>query len=60
MMAVTEHDIVAQVYAAKAASDAADALIQQYMGFIRSEVMKTVKTSHGGNEDEISIAMFAF
>lgn len=59
-MAATEHDIVAQVYAAKAASDAADALIQQYMGFIRSEVMKTVKTSYGENEDEISIAMFAF
>ena len=40
IMAVIEHDIVAQVYAAKAASEAADALIRQYMGFIRSEAMK--------------------
>ena len=59
-MAVIEHDIVAQVYAAKAASEAADALIRQYMGFIRSEAMKTTKKSYGENEDEISIAMFAF
>ena len=59
-MAAAEHEIVAQVYAAKKASDAADALIRQYMGFIRSEAMKTVKKTHGENDDEISVAMFAF
>ena len=32
-----EHDIAAQVQAAKADSEAADALIRQYMGFIARE-----------------------
>ena len=54
-MAAIERDIVAQVYAAKAASEAADALIRQYMGFIRSEAMKTTKKSYGENEDVTDI-----
>lgn len=59
-MTASEHEIVAKVYAAKAASDAADALIRQYMGFIRSEAMRASGKYKGENEDEISIAMFAF
>ena len=35
-MVRTEHRIVDQVYAAKEDAEAADALIGQYMGFIRS------------------------
>lgn len=34
------HELVEQVYAAKTDSDAADALIRQYMGFIRAEAAK--------------------
>ena len=39
-MTTVEHDIVAQVYAAKEDSDAADQFIQQYLPFIRSETAK--------------------
>lgn len=39
-MVRTEHDIVSQVQSAKTDSEAADALIRQYMGFIRSETVK--------------------
>ena len=57
----TEHSIVGQVYEAKTDPEAADRLIGQYMGFIRSE---TVKFTHAlpedGHEDELSIAMLAF
>ena len=60
-MVRTEHSIVGQVYAAKTDSEAADALIGQYIGFIRSE---TVKFTHAaledGHEDDLSIAMLAF
>ena len=60
-MVRTEHSIVGQVYAAKADAEAADALIQQYMGFIRSEVVKFTHTApENGHEDELSIAMLAF
>ena len=41
-MVGTEHSIVGQVYAAKTDPEAADALIGQYMGFIRSETVKFV------------------
>ena len=47
-MVRTEHSIVGQVYAAKTDSEAADALIGQYIGFIRSE---TVKFTHAALED---------
>ena len=60
-MVRTEHSIVGQVYAAKTDSAAADALIQQYMGFIRSETVKFIHTApEDGHEDELSIAMLAF
>lgn len=60
-MVNTKQDIVESVYAAKRDSYAADAFIQQYMGFIRSE---TVRVTHIAPEkcdgDELSIAMMAF
>lgn len=60
-MVRTEHDIAAQVQAAKTDSEAADALIRQYMGFIRSETVKFIHTApENGHEDELSIAMLAF
>ena len=60
-MVRTEHDIVSQVQSAKTDSEAADALICQYMGFIRSETVKFLHTvPENGHEDELSIAMLAF
>ena len=60
-MVRTEHSIVGQVYAAKTDLEAADALIGQYMGFIRSETVKFIHTApEDGHEDELSIAMLAF
>ena len=60
-MVGTEHSIVTQVQAAKTDSEAADALIGQYMGFIRSETVKfTHAAPENGHEDELSIAMLAF
>ena len=60
-MVRTEHSIVTQVYAAKTDPDAADALIGQYTGFIRSETAKFIHTApEDGHEDELSIAMLAF
>ena len=34
------HDIIDQVYAAKSDPEAADGMIRQYMGFIRSETAR--------------------
>lgn len=60
-MVRTEHDIVSQVRSAKTDPEAADALIRQYMGFIRSETVKILHTApENGHEDELSIAMLAF
>ncbi len=60
-MVRTEHSIVGQVYAAKTDPDAADALIRQYTGFIRSETVKFTHASpENGHEDALSIAMLAF
>ena len=60
-MVRTEHSIVAQIQAAKMDPEAADALIGQYMGFIRSETVKfTHSAPENGREDELSIAMLAF
>ena len=60
-MVRTEHDIVRQVSAAKDDPEAADALIEQYLGFIRSETVKfTHAAPEDGHEDELSIAMMAF
>lgn len=56
-----EHSIVGQVYAAKTDPEAADVLIGQYIGFIRSETVKfTHAAPEDGHEDELSIAMLAF
>ena len=50
-----------QVYEAKTDPEAADRLIGQYMGFIRSETVKfTHAAPEDGHEDELSIAMLAF
>ena len=60
-MVRTEHSIVSQVHAAKNDPDAADALIGQYIGFIRSETVKfTHAAPENDHEDELSIAMLAF
>ena len=60
-MVRTEHSIVEQVYEAKGDPAAADALIEQYMAFIRSETVKFIHTApENGREDELSIAMLAF
>lgn len=56
-MVSTKQDIVEMVLAAKSDPDAADALISQYMGFIRAEAKKL---SFGDGEDELSVAMLAF
>lgn len=56
-----EHEIVSQVYAAKADINAADELIRRYMGFIRSETAKFInRIPVEGRDDELSIAMMAF
>lgn len=58
---VTTHQIVKQVYDAKQDSAAADAFIRQYTGFIKAETAKfTHKIPQEGQDDEYSIAMFAF
>ena len=60
-MVRTEHNIAAQVQAARTDPEAADTLIRQYMGFIRSETVKFLHTApENGHEDELSIAMLAF
>ncbi len=55
-----EHNIVAQVLAAQESSQAADDLIEQYLPFIKSETAKTLGRFPGPEDDELSIAMFAF
>lgn len=56
-----EHEIVAQVYAAKGDSRAADQLVSQYLPFIKSETAKFMhRIPIEGRDDELSIAMFAF
>lgn len=60
-MVQTEQNIVQLVYAAKTDREAADTLIQQYMGFIRSETVKFIHAApEDGHEDELSLAMLAF
>ncbi len=55
-----EHQIIQQVLDAQADSRAADELIEQYMPFIRSETAKQVGAFPSQEDDELSIAMFAF
>lgn len=55
------HELVEQVYAAKTDSDAADALIRQYMGFIRAEAAKFLhRAPVEGQDEEFSIVLLAF
>ncbi len=59
-MEAAAHQIIAQVYQAKKDSHAADELIASYMPFIKSETAKFLKRAPDQNDDELSIAMFAF
>ncbi len=55
-----EHKIVSQVLLAQSDSATADTLIEQYLPFIKSEAAKTMGRFPGQEDDELSIAMFAF
>lgn len=56
-----EHELVAQVYAARSDTLAADQLVRQYLPFIKSETAKFIhRFPEEGHDDELSIAMFAF
>ena len=50
-MVPTEHDIAAQVEAAKTDSEAADALTRQYMGIIRPDTGKFLRTAPGSGHE---------
>ncbi|HBI85623.1 MAG TPA: RNA polymerase subunit sigma [Ruminococcus sp.] len=52
--------LLSRVTEAKSDSNAADALIADYMPFIRSETAKFLKRQPVPEDDELSIAMFAF
>ncbi len=55
-----EHELVRQVLQAQQDSQAADRLIEQYLPFIKSEAAKLTGSFPAHQEDELSIAMFAF
>ncbi len=55
-----EHDIVSRVLAAQRDSLAADDLIAQYLPYIKSEAARTLGRFPTQDDDELSIAMFAF
>lgn len=58
---VKDHEIVPLVYEAKESMETADALIGQYLPFIKSETSKFINRSPvEGQDDELSIAMIAF
>ena len=60
-MTQNRQDIGLAVAEAQRDSEAADAFVRQYMGFIRSETVKFIHTApENGHEDELSIAMLAF
>lgn len=52
--------LISRVTDAKTDNDTADALIADYMPFIRSETAKYLKRQPEPEDDELSIAMFAF
>lgn len=57
----TDSTLTDQIYAAKQNSLAANALVDQYLPFIRSTVIMFSKAEDAATrEDELSIAMFAF
>ena len=54
-------ELVDQVYAAKEDAAAADALIRQYMGFIRAETAKFLhRAPVEGQDEEFSVVLLAF
>lgn len=54
-------DLAGRVQAARTDPEAADALIRQYMGFIRAETAKFIKRAPiDGQDEELSVAMLAF
>lgn len=56
-----EHEIVRSVAAAQKDAQAADALVRQYLPFIKAETAKFLKRIPvDGRDDELGIAMFAF
>lgn len=56
-----EHELIAQVSAAKNDTLAADRLVRQYLPFIKGETAKFIhRFPAEGEDDELSIAMFAF
>ena len=55
-----EHQIIAQVYAAKESMEKADYLIRTYIPFIRKETSKFISRICTEQDDEFSIAMIAF
>ena len=52
--------LISRVYQAKKDSQTADRLIADYMPYIRSETAKFLKRTPEPDDDELSIAMFAF
>lgn len=58
---MNEHEIVRQVQAAQQNAQSADALIRQYLPFIKSETAKFMsRPPVEGCDDELGIAMYAF
>lgn len=55
-----DHEIVRLVAAARGDSLAADALVRQYLPFIRGEAAKVLRRGVHDSDDELSIAMIAF
>lgn len=55
-----DHEIAAMVAEARGDSLAADALVRQYLPFIRSEAAKVLRRGICDSDDELSIAMIAF
>lgn len=55
-----EHQIIAEVYAAKEDTDKASQLIQKYLPFIRAEATRCLSRVCTEQDDEYSVAMIAF
>ena len=56
-----EHEIVKRVAAARSSSEEADRLVRDYLPFIKAETAKFLhRPPVEGQDDELSIAMFAF
>lgn len=56
----SEQKIVQDVYAAKEDEEAEERLIRKYLPFIMAETSKNIHKTAGEQDDEVSIAMFAF